>query len=129
MAGEGVTVQGEGATANVDLELLTTEQRHSLKWVYAVFMVVSWIALIPSAMFLPYYYIFIMQRVNQDLRMALLDRWHRLSIRYHSDHRVGDSVYRIYQDSAQVTAVIGTLTQAAQLLNTYVIGGRFPRRP
>ena len=112
----------EGAAANVDLELLTTEQRHSLKWVYAVFMVVSWIALIPAAMFLPYYYIFIMQRVNQDLRMALLERWHRLSIRYHSDHRVGDSVYRIYQDSAQVTAVIGTITQAAQLLNTYVIG-------
>ena len=113
---------GNGAPANVDLATLTTEQRHSLKWVYAVFMVVSWLALIPAGMFLPYYYIFIMQRVNQDLRMALLDRWHRLSIRYHSDHRVGDSVYRIYQDSAQVTAVIGTITQAAQLLNTYVIG-------
>ena len=113
---------GDGGPANVDLELLTTEQRHSLKWVYAVFMVVSWVAMVPSAMFLPYYYIFIMQRVNQDLRMALLGRWHRLSIRYHSDHRVGDSVYRIYQDSAQVTAVIGTITQAAQLLNTYVIG-------
>ncbi len=112
----------EESPANVDLGLLTTEQRHSLKWVYAVFMVGSWIALIPAAMFLPYYYIFIMQRVNQDLRTALLDRWHRLSIRYHSDHRVGDSVYRIYQDSAQVTAVIGTITQAAQLLNTYAIG-------
>ncbi len=112
----------EGASANVDRALLSSEQRHGLKWVYAVFMVVSWIALIPAAMLLPYYYIFIMQRVNQDLRMALLDRWHRLSIRYHSDHRVGDSVYRIYQDSAQVTAVIGTITQAAQLLNSYAIG-------
>ena len=110
------------AESNVDLASLTTEQRHGLKWVYAVFMVFSWVALIPSAMLLPYYYIFIMQRVNQDLRTALLDRWHRLSIRYHSDHRVGDSVYRIYQDSAQVTAVIGTLTQATQLLNTYAIG-------
>ncbi|MDE0662256.1 MAG: ABC transporter ATP-binding protein [Gammaproteobacteria bacterium] len=120
--GSAAATPGDGASANVDLELLTTEQRHSLKWVYAVFMVVSWLALVPSAMFLPYYYIFIMQRVNQDLRMALLGRWHRLSIRYHSDHRVGDSVYRIYQDSAQVTAVIGTITQAAQLLNTYVIG-------
>ena len=118
----GTQAPPNGATANVDLALLTTEQRHSLKWVYAVFMVVSWLALIPSAMFLPYYYIFIMQRVNQDLRMALLGRWHRLSIRYHSDHRVGDSVYRIYQDSAQVTAVIGTITQAVQLLNTYAIG-------
>lgn len=107
---------------NVDLAPLTDEQRHSLKWVYAVFMVFSWIALIPAMMLLPYYYIFIMQRVNQDLRMALLERWHRLSLRYHSDHRVGDSVYRIYQDSAQVTAVIGTVAQALQLLITYVTG-------
>lgn len=112
----------DAAEANIDLALLTNEQRHSLKWVYAVFMVLSWIAQIPVMMLLPYYYIFIMQRVNQDLRMALVERWHRLSLRYHSDHRVGDSVYRIYQDSAQVTAVIGTMTQAMQLLNTYVIG-------
>ncbi len=112
----------DAAEANIDQALLTNEQRHSLKWVYAVFMVVSWIAQLPMMMLLPYYYIFIMQRVNQDLRMALVERWHRLSLRYHSDHRVGDSVYRIYQDSAQVTAVIGTITQAIQLLNTYAIG-------
>ena len=128
LSGEGggtlePSVESKGAAeANVDSALLTSEQRHSLKWVYVVFMVVSWIVLIPSTMLLPYYYIFIMQRVNQGLRMALLERWHRLSLRYHSDHRVGDSVYRIYQDSAQVTAVIGTITQATQLLNTYAIG-------
>ena len=128
LSGEGggtlaPSVESKGATeANIDSALLTSEQRHSLKWVYVVFMVVSWIVLIPSTMLLPYYYIFIMQRVNQGLRMALLERWHRLSLRYHSDHRVGDSVYRIYQDSAQVTAVIGTITQATQLLNTYAIG-------
>jgi hypothetical protein len=110
------------AGSGTDQASLTTEQRHSLKWIYAMFMVFSWIVLLPATLLLPYYYIFIMQRVNQDLRMALLQRWHRLSIRYHSDHRVGDSVYRIYQDSAQVTAVIGTITQAAQLLNTYAIG-------
>ncbi|MCY3969668.1 MAG: ABC transporter ATP-binding protein, partial [Acidobacteria bacterium] len=69
-----------------------------------------------------YYYIFIMQRVNQDLRMALVERWLGLSLRYHSDHRVGDSVYRIYQDSAQVTAVIGNVTQSMQMLSTYAIG-------
>ena len=112
----------EGAQANIPLTSLTTEQRHGLKWIYAVFMVFSWLALIPTSMLLPYYYIFIMQRVNQDLRMALVERWLGLSLRYHSDHRVGDSVYRIYQDSAQVTAVIGTVAQSVQLLNTYVIG-------
>ncbi|MYD43904.1 MAG: ABC transporter ATP-binding protein [Gammaproteobacteria bacterium] len=108
--------------ANIGLAPLTAEQRHSLTWVYGVFMIFVWLVQIPTMMLLPYYYIFIMQRVNQDLRMALLERWHRLSLRYHSDHRVGDSVYRIYQDSAQVTAVVGMVTQALQLLVTYVTG-------
>ena len=111
-----------GSKPNVDLSSLTEDQRHGLKWVYAVFTIFAWIAQIPAMMLLPYYYIFIMQRVNQDLRMALLERWHRLSLRYHNDHRVGDSVYRIYQDSAQVTAVIGTVTQVLQLLITYITG-------
>ena len=116
-------VQSElGAESNVDLQTLTDEQRHSLKWVYAAFTVIGWLVQVPTMLFLPYYYIFIMQRVNQDLRMALVQRWHRLSIRYHSDHRVGDSVYRVYQDSAQVTAVIGTVTQVVQLAIAYVTG-------
>ena len=112
----------DGADPAIDLAPLTAEQRHSLKWIYAVFMVFGWFAQLPAMMLLPYYYIFIMQRVNQDLRMALVERWLGLSLRYHSDHRVGDSVYRIYQDSAQVTAVIGTVTQALQLLMVYGLG-------
>ncbi|MDC0214570.1 ABC transporter ATP-binding protein/permease [Gammaproteobacteria bacterium] len=118
-AGQSAAAQGN---ANVELALLSTEQRHSLKSVYAVFLVIGWVAQLPLGFALPYYYIYIMQRVNQDLRIALLERWHRLSLRYHSKHRVGDSVYRLYQDSAQVTAVIGEITQALQILITYFTG-------
>ena len=120
--------QGGSATikstvdANVDLAPLSDVQRHDLKWLYAVFLFVGWIAQLPLSFALPYYYIYIMQRVNQDLRIALLERWHRLSLRYHSNHRVGDSVYRLYQDSAQVTAVVGEITQALQILITYFTG-------
>ena len=123
--GAGADAADPDATAaepNIDLAPLTAEQRHSLKWIYAVFMVFGWFAQLPVMMLLPYYYIFIMQCVNQDLRMALVERWLGLSLRYHSDHRVGDSVYRIYQDSAQVTAVIGNVTQSMQMLSTYAIG-------
>ena len=108
--------------ANIDLAPLTAAERQSLAWVYAGFMIFAWLAQIPATMFLPYYYILIMQRVNQDLRQALLTRWHRLSLRYHSGHRVGDSVYRLYQDSAQVTAVIGAVVQALHLLVAYGTG-------
>ena len=113
------------STANIEQVALTNEQRHSLKWVYAVFLMVGWIVQLPLSMALPYYYIYIMQRVNQDLRVALLERWHLLSLRYHSSHRVGDSVYRIYQDSAQVTAVIGEIIRALQVIITYGTGLMF----
>ena len=82
------SVEGSSNSANVELQQLSDEQRHSLKWVYAVFLVIGWLAQIPAALILPYYYIFIMQGVNQGLRLALLHRWHRLSLRYHSRHRV-----------------------------------------
>ncbi|NCF44447.1 MAG: ATP-binding cassette domain-containing protein [Proteobacteria bacterium] len=122
---QGSTAAAEGsanANANVDLAPLSDAERHDLKWLYAVFLFVGWIAQLPLSLALPYYYIYIMQRVNQDLRVALLERWHRLSLRYHSNHRVGDSVYRLYQDSAQVTAVVGEITQALQILITYFTG-------
>ncbi len=119
---QAASADAEAGEANIDLAPLTAAERQSLAWVYAGFMIFGWLAQIPATMFLPYYYIFIMQRVNQDLRQALLTRWHRLSLRYHSDHRIGDSVYRIYQDSAQVTAVIGTVAQATHLVVAYATG-------
>ena len=119
------SIEMNANNANVELQQLSDEQRHSLKWVYAVFLVIGWLAQIPAALILPYYYIFIMQGVNQGLRLALLQRWHRLSLRYHSSHRVGDSVYRIYQDSAQVTAVVGEITQGLQVIITYFTGVLF----
>ena len=125
MAGQvdpGTDAADPNGEANIELQPLSDEQRHQLKWVYAVFLLFGWVVQIPAMLLLPYYYIYIMQRVNQDLRVALVERWHSLSLRYHSDHRVGDSVYRIYQDSAQVTAVIGEITQSLQVLITYFTG-------
>ena len=125
MAGEVVPENDAGdptETTNVELQPLSDEQRHQLKWFYALFLFIGWFVQIPIILLLPYYYVYIMQRVNQDLRVALLEQWHQLSLRYHSNHRVGDSVYRLYQDSAQVTAVIGEITQALQVLITYFTG-------
>ena len=89
---------------------LTVEQRQDVVWMYIKLTFGMWLINLPIEIFRPYYNVWIMQRINQDLRVALVERWHTLSINYHSDHRTGDSIYRIYQDSAQVTAVIGQLT-------------------
>jgi len=98
---------------------LTREQRHELKWVYvAISMGVFLIQLFLRAIS-EYYNMWIMQRINQDLRLALLERWHQLSLSYHSDHRTGDSIYRIYQDSAVVTAVIDHLIGLTLAIMSY----------
>jgi ABC-type multidrug transport system fused ATPase/permease subunit len=47
--------------------------------------------------------------VNQNLRLHLVDRLQALSLRFHSDSRVGDAIYRMYQDSAMVTQIIDVL--------------------
>ena len=75
----------------------------------------------PFSVALPYYNVWIMQRINEELRLALIERWHQLSLRYHGEHRVGDSVYRIYQDSAQVTAIIGMVISILTQVTQYAI--------
>ena len=100
--------------------LLTDEQRYDLRWYYIVFMIVLFVISLPGVL-LRYYNVWIMQGINQGLRKALVERWYQLSMRYHGDHRVGDSVYRIYQDSAQVTNVIGTVLDMLQTLIMYIM--------
>ena len=100
---------GQESWARGVAESLTSEQRHEIKWWYIGLMIGLWLLMLPFEISRPYYHVWIMQRINQDLRLALIERWHQLSLSYHSDHRTGDSIYRIYQDSAQVTAVIGQL--------------------
>ncbi|MEE9254626.1 MAG: ABC transporter ATP-binding protein [Pseudomonadales bacterium] len=94
------------------VEELSFAQRHELKWFYVYLIVGLFFVNLPFRFFLPVYNVWILQQINQDLRLALVERWHRLSMRYHNDHRVGDSIYRVYQDSAQVTSVIGRLIAA-----------------
>jgi ABC-type multidrug transport system fused ATPase/permease subunit len=110
---------GRPEIASESVATLSIAERQELQWVYMTFIVAVGALMFPFIAALPYYNVWIMQRINQDLRLALVERWHQLSLRYHSDHRVGDSVYRIYQDSAQVTAIIGLLVSVLQQLTTY----------
>jgi ATP-binding cassette, subfamily B, bacterial len=98
---------------------LTVEQRYDLLWIYVVISLSAYLIQLPLQVINPYYNMWIMQRINQDLRVALLERWHQLSLNYHSGHRTGDSIYRIYQDSAMVTAVIGQLIGLTLAMMSY----------
>ena len=50
-----------------------------------------------------------MQNIEQDLRLALAERWRGLSLSYHSDHRTGDSIFRIQVDASEVSGVLDLL--------------------
>jgi ABC-type multidrug transport system fused ATPase/permease subunit len=63
----------------------------------------------PAVVGLWYYQIWILQRINQILRVELVERFQALSLRFHSATRVGDAIYRLFQDSAMVTQLIDLL--------------------
>ena len=125
---------GRGELARGILEgTLTAEERFYYQWVYVGISVTMIVALTPLRIMIGggeyswimygtgagWYRIWILQRINQDLRTALVERWHTLSLSYHSDHRTGDSIFRIYQDSAQVTSVIDSLLAVFMVIFGY----------
>ncbi|MCZ6781680.1 MAG: ABC transporter ATP-binding protein, partial [Proteobacteria bacterium] len=93
----------------VHVEALTAARRHELARTVIVAGLVVTVFLVPAIIALFYYQIWILQRVNQNLRVELLDRLQSLSLRFHADNKVGDAIYRLYQDSAMVTQLIEVL--------------------
>ncbi len=56
-----------------------------------------------------YYRVWILQRINQNLRLHLMRQFQSLSLKFHADARSGDSIYRLFQDSAMVTQILQAL--------------------
>jgi len=90
-------------------ELFGPEQREIVLLHVVVASLVLIFLLTPLFLGLYYYRIWILQWVNHLLRLQLVDRFQALSLRFHSDSRVGDAIYRMYQDSAMVTQLIDVL--------------------
>jgi len=70
------------------------------------------LAATPCSFALYYYRVWILQRVNQILRMRMMERLQSLSLRFHAESRIGDAIYRMVQDSAMVTQLIDVLVIA-----------------
>ncbi len=67
---------------------------------------------VPLVLALYYYHVWILQRVNQVLRVRMMERLQALSLRFHGESRIGDAIYRVYQDSAMVTQLIEVVVLA-----------------
>ncbi len=110
--------------------LLDPEARRAVRdrEMFAALGLVLLIAPLAAALF--YYLVWTLQRLNQLLRLEIFDRLQTLSLRFHADSRVGDAIYRLYQDSAVVTNVIQTLIleplgQILRFLTAVVVVGCF----
>ncbi|MCY4130659.1 MAG: ATP-binding cassette domain-containing protein [Gammaproteobacteria bacterium] len=101
------------------IETLSYSERMDLLYRWVVINLGYFFIMLPINVAMGYYNMWIMQMINQNLREALVERWHQLSITYHSDHRTGDSIFRIYQDSAMVTNVIRMLIDITLRIFSY----------
>ncbi len=63
----------------------------------------------PLFLILYYYQVWILQRVNQLLRVRLADRLQQQSMRFHARQPIGDALYRALQDSAMATQLVELL--------------------
>ena len=96
-------------------DLMTVEQRRIVRDRLLIWFGIGGLVFLGGLATLPYYGAFIRHNINQNLRVAMVERAEHLSLKYHSHARVGDAVFRVYQDSAMIVnlleeALIGPLT-------------------
>ncbi|MEM7362747.1 MAG: ABC transporter ATP-binding protein [Pseudomonadota bacterium] len=106
LSAEQASLLGLDPAIYVQVEALGEEARYTLRNVFLTFMVATIVFGFVLGAILPYYLTWILQRVNQHLRLVMMERAMHLSLRYHNDSEVGDAIYRVYQDSAMVTNVV-----------------------
>ena len=104
----------EGRLLMLDPELMAAErlgpdQRMEVARQILIVGGLLFAATTPLILLLYYYLVWILQRVNQVLRVRMLEQLQRLSLRFHSANRVGDAIYRMVQDSSMVTKLIEVL--------------------
>ena len=92
------------ATSDMAPALASTRYDVALRVSFAAAILIP--VLVACGMALVYYRMWILQRINQGLRLRLFRRLLSRSIKFHAGARVGDAVYRLYQDSAMVTQFI-----------------------
>lgn len=85
---------------------LNESQRKSVRNRFFVVIAFAGACIFLLAPIVDYYRTWILQRINQYLRVTMIERAEHLSLRYHTHARTGDAIYRVYQDSAMITNIV-----------------------
>ena len=92
--------------ASDEIVTLDDDQRKVVRNRLLIWVGIFVVLMMGSFMGVGYYMTWIYQRINQRLRVSMLERAEHLSLQYHNHARTGDAIYRVYQDSATITNVL-----------------------
>lgn len=119
----------QAALLQVPVEAFTTgsqlsgPQRQELlsRWLYIAAF--TFALGIPCGLALFAYQTWVLQRVNQGLRVDILERLQSLSLRFHREHAAGDAIYRIVQDASTVSRFLEALVLTPAIsIGRFLIG-------
>lgn len=93
----------------VEVEKLGIPERELLRDRIVIAFSLLALFLTPIGIWVAYRFLMIRQHINQLLRVEMVGNVQAQSMRFHSEAKVGDSIYRAYQDSAMVTGMMAML--------------------
>jgi ABC-type multidrug transport system fused ATPase/permease subunit len=95
----------------VEVDALSVAARQAVRGRLMVFVLGSAALLAPIVIAALVFWVRVQQGVNQLLRVQMVQQVQAMSLRYHSGAPIGDAIYRAYQDSAQITALMAMLVR------------------
>lgn len=102
-------------------EVLSHEARADVRSGLFEFVGIAMLIGLPVVFGTVFYYMWIRQEINQNLRVRMMTQAQMLSLRFHANTEAGDAIYRVYQDSAMVTNIIQLLIDAVRDMFTFIV--------
>jgi ABC-type multidrug transport system fused ATPase/permease subunit len=98
-------------TSYVETDALTDDQRRVLRtrFIIAAIVFTALVRMVADLFIVVFFETWISQRINQNLRVKMIENAEHLSLAYQSHARTGDAIYRVFQDSRMISNVIATV--------------------
>ena len=91
------------------LQVSMTASREVILWRACVTAGIVSTILLPLNMVILSYAVWILQRMSNLFRVNLYTRMQALSVRFHGEEKIGDAIFRMFQDSAAIPQVVDGL--------------------
>ncbi len=103
---EDAQTPATGDVEDASTPKLTPAQRRTVRNRLLIWTVIGSVTALLFGFAVYYYSVWIWQCVNQNLRVVMVERAESLSLKHHAQAKVGDAIFRVYQDSAMIVNVI-----------------------